>query len=262
MRTRTAVLTAVLLLSIAGCTPTPAPDDDSPSSSTPKPTVTLEPEVQLPADAVLGMTMRATADTGAQVDVLLVLLKPEAWDTANGETRAAATVGWCDGEVDQGVITAEGGFSFAQLDATVTQVDGTPAWPADLPLHLMPGGASDGSGPTLAAGASAYSVERPDDSGSDEGGYYVPHCLQDVFVPAPGAGSAYLGFGNDASTLGAWASSYYGATFDLFGEPVGEPRATLADCATIITDLGKSMGGSAATLPDFFSSTQCRAGGA
>lgn len=259
MRTRTAALTAVLLLSLAGCTPTPAPapGGDSPASSTPKPTVTVEPELELPADAVLGLTMRATADTGAQVDILLVLLKPEAWDTANGQTRADATIAWCDGEVDEGVITAEGGTSFAQLDATVTQVDGTPAWPSDLPLHLLPGGPNDGS-MTLTAGGSAYSVAPASEGEGD----YTPHCLQDVFVPVPGTGSAFLGFGNDASALTAWANSYYGATFDLFGEPVGAPRATLADCATVITALGESMGGSTATLPDHFSDTQCRAGDA
>ena len=263
MRARTAALATALLLTatvLVGCQPTPAPDpsDDSPTSPTPKPTVTQEQEVQLPADAVFSLTARATADTGAQVDILLVLLKPEAWDTATGQTRSAATIAWCEGEVDEGVITAEGGFSFAQLDATVTPVDGTPAWPADLPLHLLPAGATDGSGPTLAAGGTAYSVAPPSEGEGD----YTPHCLQDVFVPAPGTGSAYLGFGNDASALAAWANSYYGATFDLFGEPVGDPRATLADCATVITDLGKSLGASEATLPDFFSATQCRAGDA
>ncbi len=257
---RSAVVATTLLLTttvLVGCQPTPAPSptDDSPASSTPKPTVTQEQEVQLPADAVLGMTMRATADTGAKVDVQLVLLKPEAWDSANGQTRADATVAWCQGEVDEGVITAEGGYSFAQLDATVTPVDGTPAWPVDLPLHLFPGGATDASGPTLTAGGSAYSVQRPDDSGSDDPGYYVPHCVQDVFVPAPGTGSAYLGFGNDASTLGAWANSYYGATFTLFGEPVGTPRATLSDCAYVVTDLGKSLGGSGIHLG--ISDTEC-----
>lgn len=258
---RTAALipaVAIAALLMSGCTPqpVPAPSDEPTVSATPTPTQTEEPALVLPADAVLGLTLRATADTGAQVDVLLVLLKPEAWDTANGTTRAAATVAWCDGEVDQGVITAESGFSFAQLDATVTQVAGTPAWPADLPLHLLPGG----GGPTLAAGGSAYSVQAPDDSGSDEGGYYIPHCLQDVFVPAPGTGSAYLGFGNDGTTLGAWVSSYYGATFDLFGEPVGDPRATLDDCTKFITDLGTSMGATDSSLPDFFSATQCRVG--
>ncbi len=265
MTFRTAAVATTLLLTasaLVGCTPTPAPtpSDDAPASSTPTPTVDVEPELELPSDAVLGMTMRATADTGAQVDILLVLLKPEAWDTANGEARAAATVAWCLGEVDQDVVTAEGGFSFAQVDATVTPVDGTPAWPSDLPLHLFPGGATDASGPTLAASGSAYPVQRPDDSGTDDPGYYIPHCQQDIFVPAPGTGSANLGFGNDGSTLSAWTHTYYGATFDLFGEPVGDPRATLADCTKVITALGASMGASDASFPEYFSATQCRVG--
>lgn len=251
---------AIAALLLSGCGPQPAPvATEVPTEETPKPTETAEAEVVLPADAVLSLTMTATADTGAKVEILLVLLKPEAWDTSNGEKRAAATVKWCDGEVDQGVVTAESGFSFAQLDATVTQVAGTPAWPADLPLHLFPGGSTDGTGPTLAAGGSAYSVERPDDSGSGDEGYYVPHCLQDVFVPAPGTGSAYLGFGNDGTTLTAWASSYYGATFDLFGEPIGTPRATLADCELTVTELGTSMGGS--SFDTVTAETQCYAAG-
>lgn len=254
-----AVAIAALLLSGCGPQPSPNPTDDSVESATPKPTETVEAEVVLPDDALLGITMKATADTGAQLDIVLVLLKPEPWDSSNGATRAAATIAWCDGEVDEGVVTAESGYSFAQLDATVTQVAGTPAWPADLALHLFPGGSSDGNGPTLTAGGSAYSVQRPDDSGSDEGGYYVPHCLQDVFVPAPGTGSAYLGFGNDGTTLAAWASSYYGATFDFFGEPIGEPRATLDDCTVIVTDLAKSMGG--ANFDIASSATQCYAQG-
>ena len=257
-----AIATAVLLTATAlvGCqpTPAPAPSDDSPASSTPKPTETQEQEVQLPADAVFGLSAHATADNGAEVDIQLVLLKPEPLDSPAGVERANATIAWCDGEVDQAVLEAEGGTSFAELDVTVSPVDGTPAWPTDLPMHVYPSG---GEGfPTMTPAGGAYGVQRPDDSGSDDGGYYIPHCLQDAFVPAPGTGSVYLGWGNDETVLMAWATSYYGATFELFGEPVGAPRATLSDCSRVITELGESMGGSNASLPEFFSDLECRAG--
>lgn len=251
------VAIAAVLLSGCGPQPTPTPTtSDEAASSTPKPVVTQEPEVPLPADAVLGITAHATADNGAEVEIQLVLLKPEPWDVAT--ERAAATADWCEGEVDNDVFMAESGFSFAQLDVTVTPVTGTAAWPSDLPLHILPGG----GGPTLAPAGGAYAVEKPDDSGADDPGYYVPHCQQDAFLAVPGTGSVYLGWGNDGTTLDDWATSNYGATFDLFGEPTGPDRATLTDCAKVITELGTSMGGSDASLPDFFSATQCRVGSA
>ncbi len=257
---RSALLLTVLAITLAGCTPTPAatstPSASETESSTPTPTPTQQQQLDLPDDAVLGITAHATADTGAEVDITLVLLKPEAWDTPNGTARGDATQAWCEGEVDDDVFTAQGGFSFGQLDVTVTPTEGSAPWPTDLPLHILPGG---GGGPTIATGGAAYSVEKPDDSGSDDPGYYVPHCAQDAFLDVPGSGEVYLGWGDDGSSLAAWAFGNYGVTFDLFGESTDD-RVTLSDCAKVITQLGESMGGSDATLPDNFSATQCRVG--
>ena len=119
-----------------------------------------------------------------------------------------------------------------------------------------------GCTPTLAPGGGAYAVERPDDSGSADPGYYVPHCQQDGFLAVPGTGSVYLGWGNDATTLDDWATSNYGATFDGFGERIEKSRFALTNCTKVITALGTSMGGSDASLPDYFSSTTCRVGSA
>lgn len=261
MKLRTAGIVAILVtgaVALAGCTPTPAPAPSASSTkaaetATPEPTEAVAP---LPADAVLSLTAHATADNGAEVDILLVLLAAEPFNTATAAPRAAATAAWCQGEVDDSVFAMGGGFSFAQLDVTVTPVDGSPAWPADLPLHILPGG----GGPTLAPGGAAYAVQKPDDGGSDEPGYYVPHCLQDAFLAVPGTGSLYLGWSDDAATLDDWASSNYGATFDGYGET--SDRASLTDCTKVITELGTSMGGSDASLPDFFSATTCRVGSA
>ena len=245
---------AIAALVLTGCAAAPAPVN----STTPTPAETEMPIVPLPDDAVLGLSLHATADNGAEVDIQLVLLRPEPIGSDAATPRASATATWCEGEVDQSVFEAESGYSFAQLDVTVTPVAGTAAWPSDLPLHILPGG----GGPTLAPGGGAYAVERPDDSGAADSGYYVPHCLQDAFLAVPGVGSVYLGWGNDATTLDDWASSHYGATFDAFGEPTVENRFELTNCSTVITALGTSMGGSDASLPDYFSSTTCRVGSA
>ena len=253
MTLRPSALAAALALAglvLAGCAPAPAPAPTD--SGTPTPVETETPVAQLPVDALLSVSMRATTDTGAAVDILLVLLKPEPIGSSVAAPRAAATLDWCEGEIDQSVLELDDGFSFAQLDVTATPVAGTTAWPAELPLHLIPG---EGQGPTLAPGGGVYAVERPNELNED--GFYVPHCAQDGFIDVPGTGSLYLGWGNDGTILDDWIGANYGATFDLWGEPIDPDRVTLSDCATVITDLGKSMGGSESNLTEFFSSTQC-----
>lgn len=246
----TAVALAALVL--AGCTPTPAPTNSSAPSESASPTPTEEPVAPLPEDAVLSVSMRATADTGAAVDILLVLLKPVPYGDPAAVQAANATAAWCEGEVDESVFQAEGGFSFAELDVTVTAVDGTPAWPSTLPLHLIPG---EGHGPTITTGGGAYPVERPNEL--NEEGFYVPHCQQDGFLSVPGTGLLYLGWGNDGGSLTAWTGANYGATFDTWGEPINPDQVKLSECTSVITDLGISMGGSANVLSEFFSDTQC-----
>lgn len=244
---------ALAALVLAGCAPTPTPAPTPVDSTTPTPVETETPVAQLPDDAVLGLSLHATATNGAEVDIQLVLLKPEPIGSDAAAPRAAATATWCEGEVDQSIFESESGYSFAQLDVTVTPVAGTAAWPSDLPLHILPGG----GGPTLAPGGAAYAVERPDDSGADDPAYYVPHCQQDAFLAVPGTGSVYLGWGNDGTSLTAWIGTEYGATFDQWGEPIGDPPVLLTNCTTVITELGKSMGGNEQNLIDFFSDSQC-----
>lgn len=257
MRLRPAIaITALTLLALSGCgllppapPPVPTPTGTAEETPTPTPTPVAKP---LPKDAVLGITMRATTDTGAALDIQLVLLKPVSYSDPAGAPRAAATIAWCEGEVDQSVVESQSGFSFAELDATATPVPGTSPWPSDLPLHLSPG---EGDGPTLAEGGDVYPVERPNEL--NDPGFYVPHCQQDGFMTVPGHGALYLGFQDDATTLSAWVNTTYGATFDAWGEPTGPVYVTLSDCAAVITPLGKSMGASESNMVDFFSETQC-----
>lgn len=251
-----ALLTAIALaaLTLVGCNPTPVPTSSSVPSETPSPTPieVVDPLAELPDDAVVGISMRATADTGAAVDILLVLHAPVPYGAPTAVPMANATADWCEGEVDESVFQAEGGFSFAQFDVTATAVDGTPAWPSTLPLHLIPG---EGQGPTITAGGGAYPVERPNEL--NEEGFYVPHCQQDGFLAVPGTGLLYLGWGNDGGSLTGWIGTNYGGTFDSWGEPVNPDQVTLSNCASVITELGISMGGSPNAMSEFFSETQC-----
>jgi hypothetical protein len=256
MRLRPAIATTALaMLVLSGCGLLPAaPTSSAPtgSSPTPTPTPTEAAPAPLPDDAVLSVSMRATTNTGAAVDILLVLLKPEPYDAGAAAVRVAKTVDWCQGEIDQSVLAIDGGYSFGQLDATATAVPGTAPWPSDLELHLVPG---EGVGPSIASGGDVHQVERPNELNED--GFYVPHCQQDGFLPVPGSGSLYLGWNGDAPFLNAWIGSNYGATFDLWGEPTDPGRVTLSDCSATITPLGKSLGASETNMSEFFSDTQC-----
>ena len=231
----------------------PAPTPTEKPTVDVTPTETPEPEAApLPADALLSVSMRATHDSGAAVDILLVLLKSEPVGSDGAAPRAAALLDWCVDELDQGVLESESGYSFGELDATVTAVAGTPVWPADLALHLSPG---EDSTAALATGGAAYQVERPNDL--NDPGFYVPHCRQDAFLGVPGTGALYLGWGNDGTTLDDWLGAQYGATFDQWGEPVGDPPVELSGCTFVLTDLGTSMGATDASFTEFFSASQC-----
>ena len=257
-RSATAISALALgALVLSGCgllPPAPTPTAKPTVEVTPTATPTPEPD-PLPADALLSLSMRATNDSGAAVDILLVLLKPEPVGSDGAAPRAAAIVDWCVDEVDQSVTESQN-YSFGELDATVTAVAGTPVWPADLALHLAPG---EQGGAGLATGGAAYQVQRPNEL--DDPGFYVPHCQQDAFLGVPGTGALYLGWDNDGSNLDRWLTMTYGATFDEWGEPVGDPPVLLSDCTLVITDLGLSMGASASSFSEFFSDTQCFAVG-
>lgn len=256
MRLRPVIATtalAVLVLSGCGLLPPAPPGGPAPSEApTSTPTPTEPAAAPLPDDALLSVSMRATADTGAAVDILLVLLKPEPYDSPTAAVRVAKTVGWCEDEIDQSVLGIDGGYSFGQLDVTATAVPGTAPWPSDLELHLVPG---ENDGPSLAHGGDVHQVERPNEL--NEEAFYVPHCLQDGFMPVPGAGSLYLGWNGDAPSLNAWIGANYGASFLLWGEPIDPDQVTLSNCSAVITDLGKSLGASESNMTEFFASSQC-----
>lgn len=248
-------VSALAIVALSGCgllPPAPAQSNSqSESTETPTPTATKAPVAELPEDALLSISMRATTDTGAAVDILLVLRKALPFDSPAAAPRVAATVKWCVDEVDQSVVQTYN-YSFAQLDATATQVPGTQPWPSDLALHLAPG---EQTGPSIAEGGDVYPVERPNEL--NEEAFYVPHCQQDGFLTVPGKGELYLGFQDDADSLNAWIGANYGATFDLWGEPTDPGHVTLSDCKATITPLGKSQGASESNMTEFFSDTQC-----
>jgi hypothetical protein len=255
------VLASAALLALSACDPIPAPvSTTSPSvTPTPKQTIVAEPTLQLPADAVLGLSAVATADNGASLNIVVVVLSSAAWNQGAGSARSSATAVNCDGELDASVFDAES-FSFGEVDITATLASGSPAWPTDLPIQVLPLPRDDGSGPSLTAAGGVVQLEAPNPAGDGEPGYYVPHCLQNAFLPGAGSGSTYLGFTGDASTLTAWASSQYGITFDGFAGPADPARVTLTACTQVVTPLGTSLGAPAGGFAEHYSSTVCRVG--
>jgi hypothetical protein len=240
---------AIAMLLLSGCDPVPepAPSGGSSPSSTSQPTQTVEPVVQLPADAMLGLTAHATAYNGAELDIQLVVLRPQKWNAGAGLTRSTATSAWCEGELDESVYSGQN-WSFGQVDVTATLAAGSPAWPGDLPMQIFP----LPGGPSLTAGGDVHQVQAPNTNNED--GFYVPHCAQNVFLDGPGTGSTYLGFEADGDALTSWTSTYYGITFDGFGEPIDPSRVTLTDCTTTMTDLGSAE----ASPTNYFEATFCQ----
>ena len=267
MSQRSAVPTAILALgalALAGCALLPDPESSA-SAPPPKPTETVtapeEEAAPLPEDAVLGLTGTATAANGAVLTISVVVLASAPWDSSLGAPRSIATAANCDGELDASVFDSQA-WSFNQVDVTATLGEGSPAWPADLPIQILPIPEGSGPGPSHTSAGEIVQVAKPSPDPANDPGYYVPHCLQNTFLNGPGSGSVYLGFEGDAGALTAWANSYYGVTFDGFGEPTPPSAVSLTDCTQQVTPLGVSSGAPAGGFGEFFFTTFCQIGGA
>ena len=266
MTQRPAVLISILALgalALAGCGLLPNPEPSR--TATPKPTeavvVPEEEAAPLPEDAVLGLTGTATAANGAVLKISVIVRQAVPWNSTVGAPRAAATATNCDGELDASVFESNA-YSFSQVDVTATLDEGSAAWPADLPIQILPIPDGSAPGPSHTAAGDIVQVEEPSPDPDNDPGYYVPHCLQNTFLNGPGSGSVYLGYDGDAAALTAWAKSYYGVTFDGFGEPTDPSKVTLSDCTQTVTPLGVSTGAPADGFNEFFFTTFCQLGGA
>lgn len=236
----TAVLVLPLALALAGCHPdAPGANDSSAptpgGSATSSPTATADAAPELPADAVMLVTATATATTGAQLDLRLVVHAPAAWN-AGGRAGADATNAWCVDEVNDSIYAAQN-YSFEAIDYTATPV-GSAAWPADEQIWLFPSPTYT----TLAATGDITEFAYPVPAGD---GDYVPHCKQTAIMTGAGTGTVWLGADQDAvgrdnlPPFHFWASLTYGFNnaFTSDTRPVA-----YTDCTPTITPLGTTMG--------------------
>lgn len=257
MRPISIVIIVPLVLALAACTP-PEPGGAPPSTSTtPNATQSAQPATApLPADALMLVTATATASTGAQLELRLVVHEPGAWDDAIGTAGAAATIAWCQGEVDADVIAANN-ESFTRTEYTATQV-GDLAWPAAEPIWLHPSALYTWL--TAIEGVTQVPFPAPVEPGD-----YVPHCQQTAVLPGAGSGSVFSGADQDAigrdglPPLQFWSRLTYGFNNDF--DPAKPRTITFTGCQATITPLGEQFGAPGAGWHEDFLANSCIVGG-
>jgi hypothetical protein len=246
------------VLAIAGCSTAQELAAQSQLTASPSPSGTPEaPQPEpLPADAVLGFSAIATADNGAVLDISIVVHSSVIWNAGEGLVRSTATTANCSGELDESVYSSTG-WGFSRVDLTATLRAGSVSWPDDLVLQALP---LPNDRFTIAPVGDVYQVEAPAPEPA-EPGYYVPQCVQNAFMNAPGTGSTYLGFTGDAAAgFTSWANESYGVTFDGF-EPMDPNRVELTECVSVITPLGASLGAPSTYWGEYSEGTSCQVGG-
>ena len=247
-----------LLLLLTACDPgggdpggEPPQGGDAPSDPVTAPALVL-------ADTdVMGVTAVATASNGAVLDIQLVVHAPEPFSADGAADAWAATTAWCEGEIDDSIISDQG-FSFTTVEVTATTREGQ--WPMDTPLMIQP---QPWPGTTTASGGDLVQVNVSLDENLVDGS--VPHCAQPVLLTGAGTGQLYLGIvgdidGDSSGTvpLGGWANFLYGVNTHT---PEGDSDVTLTDCTVQLTDLGGDLGAPTADWQQHFQDDYCNVGG-
>jgi len=247
---------AVVAVLLAGCGPASAPDTtDSGPGTTESPT---EPFTGLPDDAVLALAATATAGNGAVLDIWLVVRSPQPFDADEAADARATTTTWCEGEIDDSVISDQG-YSFTTVDVTARAADGE--WPADAPLGVS---LALNAGSTIAADGALRQINASAEEGAVTGS--IPHCRQPVVLDGAGAGSFYIGIpgdidgdGDGTPPLGGWTKQPYGVNANVAGN--AEPSdATFTNCIMHVTALGIEQGAPAESWTQDFADAFCAVG--
>jgi hypothetical protein len=243
------------MLAITGCAPVDgAQESSSPPSAAASATATPE-ATPLAADALMLLTATATASTGAQLGLRLIVHKPVAWDDAAAAEGITATTAWCADEIDTDVIAATAP-SFTRIEVVAEQL-GELDWPTQEPVWLHP----SPSHTTLAAVGDVAQLPFP----SPQPGDYVPHCRQTAVLSGAGSGSLFSGADQDAlgrdglPSLHFWSRLTYG--FNNDGDPAAVPTIQFTDCTVEITDLGQEFGAPGAGWHEDFLPSSCIVGG-
>lgn len=266
MRIRSVALAglAAATLLLAGCVPAD-PDPSPTSTESGGPTVDPTDEVDVPAElvlpdnALLGLVGILTAPNGATADFSVVVHATLPYMVPEAADAVAATVAWCEGEVDDTVISGRG-FTFTTVDVSITPRDGD--WPDDLALLVLPV-VNPEFGSTIVADVGLRQVEEATDEVFAD---YVPHCQQPALLDGAGEGSLHLGIpqdiagANDNESFTAWVQHRFGLTAVLPGD-LSATDVVFTSCASALTPLADEFGALTDDWAESFSPTGCSVGG-
>lgn len=192
----------------------------------------------LPGDAVLWITATATAPSGAELALTMIVGESVAWNSDAAQQRQTRLAAACPGALDADVFASQAwGFAVAGVSATAT--DGT--WPATAPILVQP----DPGFLTIARGDGlAHDAGVPAET---------PGCLRDATVVGPVTSDVVVGFVGDAGAAPGtrWANHRWG-----FSSTV----ATISDCAWGVTELGAARNGDATWWGEFVDPGSCVVG--
>jgi hypothetical protein len=255
MRIRAALSGLAVVALLTACGPGAAVPTPTPTDAEERPA-----ELDLPADAVLGLVGILTAPNGATADLAVVVHAALPWMVPEAADAVAATVAWCVGEVDDSVIQGRG-FTFTQVDIRLTARDGE--WPDDLTLAVLPQPNPE-VGSTNVAADGLRQVDA--DSSGIYGGMAVPPCRQPTLLDGLGEGSLYLGIPqdivgvNDLESFTGWTVHEFGLSAVLPGD-LGTTEVVFSSCASALTQLGEEFGAPNEAWSDRFSADGCGVGG-
>jgi hypothetical protein len=258
MRIRAALvgLTVVGLLTACGTgggAPTPPP---TPTPTTP---AKAPAELTLPEDAVLGLVGIVTAPNGATADLAVIVHATLPWMAPDAAPAVAATVDWCAGEVDEGVIEGRG-YTFTRVDIRLTARDG--AWPDDLTLAVLP----QPNPQVGSTNVAATGLRQVDEDTTGDYPDAVPHCRQPTLLDGLGDGTLWLGIPQDITgvdglaSFTAWTTHAFGLSAVLPGD-LGTADVLFSSCASALTPLGEEFGAPTETWADRFADDGCSVGG-
>jgi hypothetical protein len=249
-----AILSVVLL---TACHPETTQED--PPSATPTSTPSSSPTASaapLAPDALLALVGTVTSESGAALELSLVVHSAMAGTDPAAAARVAAIAGWCTDEMD--ADTLKQGYSIVQIDYRATLV-GSTAWPSNLPIELLPT-AQDAA---LASSGDVHQVEIL--SQPAQPGDYVPHCQQPAFLDGPGSGSTYVALAGDATDsppFTRWADFHFGFDTENAQGSASPSLATFTGCSATVTPLASTLGYPSSTWAQEFKETHCIVGGA
>jgi hypothetical protein len=250
-----AVIAPLFLLT--ACDPATPVVDPSPTEAveSPSPTPTAVAVVVDP-DALLLVTATATADNGAVLHLSMQVHKSTNWDDPEASDRPDLMTQTCEGGLDSSIYADQlWAFTSASVDATA--VDGTPAWPSDKVIHLLPY-VTDGY--TLAPDGFVFWDEDVDSA--------TPYCVRDMDINSAGSGALVIGIEGDSDTVGAagnftrWANTTYGFSGqEAKGQTAAQAGITITDCVFTVTDLGEQFHGGADWWSEHVTESACQIGG-